>query len=53
MQYALLIYSDPNYQNTQEEMAAYFAFTEETRQRGVFVSGEALQRLSTATSVRT
>jgi hypothetical protein len=33
-------------------MAAYNAFTAETRERGQFVAGEALEPTSTATSVR-
>lgn len=53
MQYALLIYGDPNYTNTPEEMQMYFDITDEMRHAGVYVGGEALQSITTATSVRT
>lgn len=33
-------------------MAAYFAFTNETREAGVYVGGEALQPTATATTVQ-
>lgn len=53
MQYALLIYGDPNYQNTPEELQQYFTITDEMRKRGVYTGGEALQPIQTATCVRT
>jgi hypothetical protein len=60
MQYLLLIYSaelppdapQPSPEEFASEMAAYNAFTAETRERGLFVAGEALEPTSTATSVR-
>jgi hypothetical protein len=58
MQYMLLIYSPgegwesltPEQQ--QEIGAKYFAFTEELQAAGKMVAGDALQSISTATSVR-
>lgn len=59
MQYLLLIYQaelpagaqpDPN--EMAAEFAAYDVFTRETRDRGQFIAGEALEPTSTATSVR-
>ena len=59
MQYLLLIYQaelpvgvEPDPAETAAELAAYGVFTRETRDRGQFVAGEALQPTSTATSVR-
>ena len=58
MQYMLLIYGDDSSWETltpeqQQEMGAkYFAFTEELRSAGKMVAGDALQPISTATSVR-
>lgn len=57
MKYILLIYGDQKQSPTDEaeqmaEMQAYFAFSDEARQRGVMVSGEALTTVDTATSVR-
>ncbi len=59
MQYLLLIYqaetppgSEPSAEDMTNEFAAYDAFTLETRERGQFVAGEALEPTSTATSVR-
>ncbi len=59
MQYLLLIYeaetapgSGPGEADMNSELAAYGAFTRETRERGQFVAGEALEPTSTATSVR-
>ena len=58
MRYLLMIYSDeqadanrtPEQQETN--MADYFAFTNEVREAGVYVGGDALQPTTTATSVR-
>jgi len=59
MQYLLLIYQaelpagaqlDPD--EMAAEFAAYDVFTRETRDRGQFIAGEALEPTSTATSVR-
>jgi hypothetical protein len=59
MQYLLLIYTaelppdaqpDPEVIGTELEL--YNAFTRETRERGQFIAGEALDSTSTATSVR-
>jgi hypothetical protein len=59
MQYLLLIYQDelpagaqPDPDEMAAEFAAYDVFTRETRDRGQFVAGEALEPTSTATSVR-
>jgi hypothetical protein len=58
MQYMLLIYVDPTtYEGVTEaeneaEMAEYFALGPSLRERGISVSGEALQPVTTATTVR-
>ena len=60
MQYLLLIYETepapdappPSPEVFGEIMAGYNAFTKETRDRGIFVAGEALEPTTTATSVR-
>ena len=53
MRYLILIYENENNpQPTDEEMARWFAVTEEMGQAGVLVAGEALQPTSTATTVR-
>lgn len=60
MQYLLLIYQaelpadapQPSPEEFAAEMAAYNAFTQETRDRHQFVAGEALEPTATATSVR-
>jgi len=58
MRYLVLIYTpevDPASvppEDYQSEMAAYAAFTEECRERGVMRGGEALQPTSSATTVR-
>jgi hypothetical protein len=58
MQYMLLIYGagDSWQELTPEQQQAigaeYFAFTEELRASGKMVAGDALQPISTATSVR-
>jgi hypothetical protein len=58
MQYALLIYHNEatSAQMSEAEqqalMGAYYAFTEEIRQRGVMQGGEALQPTTMATTVR-
>ena len=58
MQYTLLIYDDPQTwagmgeDETNSVMGEYFAYTEELRQSGAYVTGEALQGLETAKSVR-
>ncbi len=59
MQYLLLIYQAEagaqaavDDQVMAAEMAAYAAFTRETRERNQFIAGEALEPTSTATSVR-
>jgi len=59
MQYLLLIYQaelpagvQPGPDEMAAEFAAYDVFTRETRDRGQFVAGEALEPTSTATSVR-
>ncbi|MFN8372498.1 MAG: YciI family protein [Anaerolineae bacterium] len=58
MQYLLMIYGD---ETTEAQMSEaerqtrdeqYFAFSREARERGVFVSGEALHASSAATTVR-
>lgn len=59
MQYLLLIYQaelpadvQPDPAETAEVLKAYNVFTQETRDRGQFVAGEALDSTATATSVR-
>jgi hypothetical protein len=59
MQYMLLIYDEEDAATrsmTEEErnafMGEYFAYTESLRAAGKFVAGDALQGISTATSVR-
>ena len=58
MKYAVLIYDNESYFTTaapadvQKVMGAYAAFTNEVREKKVYVSGEALQPTSTATTVR-
>jgi hypothetical protein len=59
MQYLLLIYSAELPPGDERDPAAlgaelelYNAFTKETRERGMFVAGEALDSTDTATSVR-
>ena len=57
MQYICLIYSAPGSSpipGTPEfgaYMQAYFDFTEEAKQKGAFVAGDALQSIDTATTV--
>jgi hypothetical protein len=56
--YMLLIYDDPSaWQSMSEEqqnavMGEYFAYTQELRDAGAFVAGDALQPTATAKSVR-
>ncbi len=58
MQYMLLIYSSenagpaPGTPEFEPFMKAYFDFTEETKTDGVFVAGDALQPISTATTLQ-
>ena len=58
MQYMLLIYNDPGgweSMSTEQQQAVYEAygtFTEELRASGKLVGGDALQPISTATSIR-
>lgn len=58
MQYMALIYSDPSLEpayGTPEfdtMMQGYFAFSETLRAAGAYVSGEGLQGVETATSLR-
>lgn len=58
MRYLLLINTDESVEaNRSDEeneavMGAYYAFTNELRESGSFVGGEALQPTSTATTVR-
>ena len=58
MQYMLLIYSPPtdwssiSTEEQQRVMQAYFSFSEELSAAGKMVAGDALQDISTATSVR-
>jgi len=57
MRYLLLIYTEeptgaPMTQGPTEEMAAYDAFTQWTREKGMFQAGEALHPTSAATTVR-
>ena len=58
MRYLLMIYTDETVEAkmSPEEQAAYnaayFAFTQATRDRSAFLAGEALQSTATATTVR-
>lgn len=58
MRYALLIYSDPaaapadGSPEQAAEMQQWFAYTEELQASGAYISGEALQRTDTATTVQ-
>ena len=57
MQYALLIYTpepteEPSPEEMQRVMAAYNTFTEHVREKGVYQAGEALDSVTTATTVR-
>ena len=58
MRYMLLIYNDPTTRNTlsegeaQEMFGKYFAFTQRIVESGEFISGDPLQGLETATTVR-
>lgn len=56
MKYALLIYSDPTQEASEEEMAKvmeeYFKFTQNINARGINLGGEALAGTDTATTVR-
>ena len=57
-QYMLLIYDDPSvWESMGEEeqnamMGEYFAYTNELREAGAYVAGDALQPTTTAKSVR-
>jgi hypothetical protein len=57
-QYMLLIYDEPSsWQSMGEDeqnamMGEYFAYTQELRDSGAYVAGDALQATSTAKSVR-
>lgn len=58
MQYMLLIYVDPatyagvTEEQQQAEMGQYFALGPQMRERSAYVSGDALQGIDTATTVR-
>ncbi|MFT5219011.1 MAG: hypothetical protein ACI9LO_001160 [Planctomycetota bacterium] len=58
MQYLLLIYSaegagpQPGEDEFGQFMQDYFAFTNEVKERGLLVSGQPLEDVSTATTVR-
>lgn len=58
MQYILLIYTDESLEahmseaEQKEVYDGYYAFTNDVRQRGAYVAGEALHPTSTATTVR-
>ena len=58
MQYMLLIYDNEKVWSGMSEnernalMGEYYAFTEETKKSGKYVSGDALQPIATATTVR-
>ena len=58
MRYLLMIYTNEEQdaartpEQQEANMGAYFAFTNEVREAGVYVGGEALQPIATATSVR-
>ena len=56
MRYLLLIYTQEQLEPTADaagaEFAAYAAFTNEVRDRGIYQAGEALRPTTTATTVR-
>ncbi|MDM3869899.1 YciI family protein [Porticoccus sp. W117] len=58
MQYMLLIYSAesaepaPGTPEFEAMMGGYYAFTEKVKSDGVMVAGDALEKVSTATTVR-
>ena len=58
MRYMLLLYGEegldpaPDSAEMQKMMDAYAAFSQEVQERGVFRSGEPLQSVTTATTVR-
>lgn len=58
MKYLLLIYTNEAQDGKatpaemQAVMGAYYAFTNEVKDKGVYVAGEALQPIATATTVR-
>ncbi|HEX2618643.1 MAG TPA: YciI family protein [Phototrophicaceae bacterium] len=59
MKYLLMIYEDENgarknmtEADLQAEMAAYYAYGEELEKSGIFVAGEALHPITSATTVR-
>jgi hypothetical protein len=58
MQYLLMIYANEKAEANMNEgergelFAAYMKYTEDLKQAGAFVAGDALQPVSTATSVR-
>jgi hypothetical protein len=58
MQYLLLIYgnekaeADWTEEKRQADFGRYYAFTQKVKELGVYLGGEALQSVSTATSVR-
>jgi hypothetical protein len=55
MQYMLLIYEAPGSWPEEEQeamMRDYFAYTEELKEAGAYVAGDALHPTSTASSVR-
>jgi len=56
MQYIMLIYGDNNAKMSEQEqgdlMKDYFAFTNEVKTKELFVAGEPLEAVTTATTVR-
>lgn len=58
MQFMLLIYSDPSARpaygspEMQEEFGRWLAYSEDLRTAGAFISGEPLEPIATATTVR-
>ncbi len=53
MGYLLLIYGDESQRDeSSDNMAPWSAYTQEVRDRGLFLGGEALQPTATATTVR-
>jgi len=58
MQYLLMIYSaegsgpEPGSPEFGEYMGEYFSFTQEMKERNLFVAGEPLEKVNTASTVR-
>jgi hypothetical protein len=50
--YVFLLYSDPNVPPPPDDLELHFRFADEARQRGAYVTSEALGSVDNATTVR-